>query len=178
MTRAAGVACAGLMILALAGCAAAPPKLNAFENLNAGSTYSRTWTSAEAKQSVAGHTFLRNTPGKQNEVLYFDPGGAVYQWVSKRPAIISGTWVVDMRSLRASESAKVYVCTTSNNRSRFTGEPVPDSIVNRCVDPSLFFIPASEHVRGDVFKLAGRTTAPGELQVERTRIEDLRREIQ
>ena len=165
------------MTLALAACAQPPRRLNAFENLTAGSQYARTWTSAEARQSVAGSTFLRNTPGRQNEVIYFDPGGAVYQWVSKRPAIVSGTWVIDLRSPRASETARVFVCTTFNNRSQFTGEPIPDSIVNRCVDPSLFFIPATEHVKGDAFKLAGRATAPGELPVERTRIEDLKREL-
>jgi hypothetical protein len=163
--------------VALSGCAQAPRRINAFENLTPSSEYSRKWTSAEAKQSLAGYTFLRNHPGRANEVIYFDPGGVAYQWVSKRPTVDSGTWTVDLRSPRASESARVFVCTTFNNRSRLTGEVIPDSITNRCVDPSLFFIPATEHVRGDAFKLAGRSTAPGELTIERVRIEDLKSEV-
>jgi hypothetical protein len=167
-----------LMVTAVSACATAPRRINAFENLTPSSEYSRTWTSAEARQSLAGFTFLRNHPGRANEVIYFAPGGIAYQWVSKRPTIASGTWTIDLRSPRASETARVFVCTTFNNRNRFTGEIIPDSITNRCVDPSLFFIPASEHAKGDTFKLAGRPAAPGELTVERVRIEDLKRDIQ
>lgn len=174
------VAAAALLILmgsVLAACNTAPRRLNAFENLNPTSDYARKWTPAEAKQSITGHTFLRNSPGKANEVIYFAPGGVAYQWVSGRTAIASGTWVIDMRSPRASESAKVFVCTTFNNRSRLSEEIIPDSVTNRCVDPSLFFIPATENAKGDVFALTGRPTAPGELTIERTRIEDLRRQL-
>jgi hypothetical protein len=157
-----------------AGCVAPPRRVNAFENLTPTSEYQRKWTSAEARQSISGHTFLRNTPGRSNEIIYFDPGGVAYQWMSGRQAVASGTWVIDLRSPRASETARVFVCTTFNNRSGFTGEVIPNSITNRCVDPSLFFIPATEHAKGDVFRLAGRSEAPASLTIERVRIEDVR----
>lgn len=161
----------------LTGCYTAGQRINAFENLNPSSQYARKWTLPEAKEAITGQTFLRNYPGRANEVLYFAPGGIAYQWISGRTAIASGTWVVDMRSLRASESAKVFVCTTFNNRSQFSGEIIPGSITNRCVDPSLFFIPATERARGDVFSMAGRGEAPANLTIERVRIEDVKRTL-
>jgi hypothetical protein len=161
----------------LTGCYTAAQRINAFENLNPSSDYARKWTLPEAKDAIIGQTFLRNYPGKANEVVYFAPGGIAYQWISGRTAIASGTWVVDMRSLRASESAKVFVCTTFNNRSKLSGEIIPGSITNRCVDPSLFFIPASERARGDVFSMAGRGEAPANLTIERVRIEDIKRSL-
>jgi hypothetical protein len=161
----------------LTGCYTAAQRVNAFENLNPSSDYARKWTLPEAKDAIIGQTFLRNYPGKANEVVYFAAGGIAYQWISGRTAIASGTWVIDMRSPRASESAKVFVCTTFNNRSKLSGEIIPGSITNRCVDPSLFFIPASEHARGDVFSMAGRSEAPADLTIERVRIEDIKRTL-
>ncbi len=146
----AAIAAVFLTGLGMSGCVTAPSRVNAFENLTPNSDYARKWTSAEAKQGVSGYTFLRNYPGKANEAIYFEPGGVAYQWVSGRTAVASGTWTVDLRSPRASETA-------------------------RCVDPSLFFIPATERAPGDVFALAGRPTAPADLTIERTRIEDVKR---
>ncbi len=171
----AAIAAVFLTGLGMSGCVTAPSRVNAFENLTPNSDYARKWTSAEAKQGVSGYTFLRNYPGKANEAIYFEPGGVAYQWVSGRTAVASGTWTVDLRSPRASETARVFVCTTFNNRSRLSGEVIPGSITNRCVDPSLFFIPATERAPGDVFALAGRPTAPADLTIERTRIEDVKR---
>ncbi len=157
----------------MAGCAG-PARVNAFESLTPTSDYARKWTSAEAKESVSGNTFLRNFPGKQNEVVFFHPDGVAYQWVSGRKEIASGTWKIDLRSPRSSETARVFICTMFNNRNRLTGEIIPNSTTDRCVDPSLFFIPATERAKGDTFQLAGRKTAPNELTIERTRIEDIK----
>ena len=159
------------------GCAAGPSRTNAFETLTATSDYSRKWTSAEAKDGISGHTFLSNYPGKRNEVTFFHPNGIAYQWMSGRPVLANGSWMVDMRSPRSSESARVFICTTYNNRNRVSGEIIPDSITNRCVDPSLYFIPAAERTKGDTFQLAGREIAPGKLTIERTRIEDIKAKL-
>lgn len=155
------------LLLALSASACVPR--NSFERLDPTSEYARAWKPDEAKQKVAGHTFLRHAGGR-NEALFFDPSGVVYQWVSGRATVASSTWTAEMRSSRPSEAAKTLLCTSL---------PRPDSPEltprYRCIDPSLLFIPATSSAKGDAFKLAGRKEAPADLPTSRTRIEDVQK---
>lgn len=155
-------------LAALAGCV--QPR-NSFENLVTTSEYHKNWTKEEASKRITSYTFLRHSTTRGNEALYFDRSGTVYQWASSRPTVATGTWTIDMRSLRATESARVYICTTLSRPT--AGVPAPDP--SRCIDPNLLFIPATESASGDVFRLAGRTGPILQLPVERMRIEDARR---
>ena len=145
------------------------------ENLNDGfASPARSWDKAETQRQITGQTFLRNYPGKQNEILYFGSDNIVYQWVSGSPFILSSTWVSDFLSSRSGQSARLYICTSLKNPAT-THPGVNDS--RRCIEPAMLFIPATDHREGDVFSIAGKTTAPSILTIERTTIENIKKQL-
>ena len=161
-------------VAALGGCV--QPRGNAFENLAPSASGHVKLTPDEAKQRIAGHTFLRNYANRGNEALFFAPNNVVYQWVSGRATIATSTWLVDLRSMRPTETAKPYICTNLPRGPESAGGPRVD-LKSRCIDPSLLFIPATENSKGDAFGLAGRKEALVELGAERTTIQDVRKSV-
>jgi len=147
----------------------------AFENLSDGySLPAKNWDKAETERQISGQTFLRNFPGKGNEILYFGADNIVYQWVSGNQSVSSSTWVIDFLSAKIGQSAKVYICTSLQNPASSHPEI---KLTRRCIEPAMLFIPAAEHTQGDVFSLAGKSTAPGALTIERTNIDSLKKQF-
>jgi hypothetical protein len=159
----------------LGGCV--QPRGNAFETLSPNASgHAPKLTAEEAKQRIAGHTFLRNYAGRGNEALFFAPNNVVYQWVSGRGTIATSTWMVDLRSMRPTETAQPYICTNLPRGPETAGGPRVD-LRSRCIDPKLLFIPATENGKGDVFGLASRREGPAELGSERTTIQDVKKAV-
>lgn len=131
--------------------------------------------SAQAKARVAGHTLLRHW-GRFNEILYFAPNDVVHQWVSGRPAVVTSPWSVASQNVRPNEDAKIVVCTQLPHGPP-TSASGPGDRKKLCFAPSVLFQfpPRTESRKGDIFKLAGRTQAPADLQVARTTLEEVMR---
>ena len=145
-----------------------------YENLNEGyHSVDKGWSKEKLQREITGKTFVRNYPNpkKANEILYFNSNNIVYQWSSANQSVYSATWILDYMSLHMGESAKLLVCFSLRNPS--------NEVVSRlrCIDPSLLYIPATEHVDGDVFAITGKNTSPGVLTDDRVTIDALKKQF-
>lgn len=136
--------------------------IRSYELYTGSPEHKKNWTVAQAKAAISGTTYLRHSPNVGNEALYFEPGNVVYQWISGRPTVLSSTWFVQEE--KNSRGEWIVVCTNL--------PPLRGTARMRCIDTSLLYIPAVSSTRGDAFGLAGRKEAPGELSLERMRVQD------
>lgn len=150
------------LVAALATACVQARNIQSFELYSGSPEHKKIWTVAQAKAAISGTTYLRHSPSVGNEALYFEPGNVVYQWISGRPTVLSSTWIV--REEKNSRGEWVVVCTNL--------PPLRGAARMRCIDTSLLYIPSVSSARGDAFGLAGRKDAPGELPVERMRVQD------
>lgn len=147
-----------------------------FDQLDFQAPEKKSWSSNQVKNKIAGYTFVRNAPNRFNEVIYFDNENVAYRWISGQSAIARATWVISSRSVVPGTPEQTFVCVSFPSFTA-AGEIIPGSAVPRCIDPSLFFIPATEHAQGDIFALSRRAAAPFALTAERFHIVELKAKV-
>lgn len=132
----------------------------------------RNWTEEQIRQHISGTTFLRHTPGRGNQVLYFSPQNVMYGWAGKEKHIETATWSIALRTPVGREKAQLFVCMPLSGFDK-DGNAIAGQVINLCLEPAMLYIPAVDHASGDVFGLQTRKIPPFELPLERTTISAL-----